>query len=125
MNPALGLPRLASLWLTRAIKPLHSGETALVPPMTSELPPTSITRYPVLGSASPATSGTPRPTLPLGDFGTLALDWYAGRGKILLTPPPVPPFPWFQTTSLVMVLPEPSNFVPPHASANGLDAGKS
>jgi hypothetical protein len=60
--------------------------------------------------------------LPFGDFGTFALDWYAGRANWLLTPPPVPPLRWFQTTSLVMVAPLPSSLVPPQASANGLDA---
>ncbi len=39
----------------------------------------------------------------------------------MLTPPPLP----VQPTSLAMVLPEKSRVVPPQASANGDDAGKS
>ena len=46
--------------LKQAIKPAHSGATALVPPTTILLPST-LTWYPELGSASPATSGIPRP----------------------------------------------------------------
>src|SRR4051812_4539677 len=122
-NPTGGLPFLASFWLNRAISPAHSGATALVPPITPFFPPTSRTWYPVAGSASPLTSGTPRPVLPLGFWGPLALAWSAGRGKSMLTPPPVPASPWFQTVSLEMVEPDPSSLVPPHARANGLDAG--
>src|SRR5437870_844586 len=102
------------------MSPAHSGATALVPPMTCVAPPTSLTLYPVFGSASPATSGTPRPAVPFGDLGTLAFDWYAGRANALLTPPPVPLVLSFQTTSLLMVVPDPSSFVPPHPRANGL-----
>ncbi len=44
MNPAGGLPFDASFWFSKAIRPAHSGATALVPPMTSRLPPTRRTR---------------------------------------------------------------------------------
>src|SRR5580658_3611100 len=47
-------------WASRAISADHSGATALVPPTTWELPSDMIW-YPVVGSALPATSGTPRP----------------------------------------------------------------
>src|SRR5262249_32081004 len=57
--------------LKSAVKPAHNGATALVPPMTAPFPSTR-TLYPVTGSASPATSGTPRPGWPLGLFGTFA-----------------------------------------------------
>jgi len=81
----------------------------------------------VVGEASPATSGTPRPpALPEG-LGTLAFCCQVGSAKTLLTPPPLAPpcAPSFQTTSLVMVVPLPTSFVPPHPSTCGLDAGKS
>src|SRR5580693_8778499 len=112
-----------------AINPAHSGATALVPPITPDCPSTSVS-YPVVGSASPATSGTPRPTFPpaLADGGTPALLWYVGRGNTSLTPPPVAPSLLansFHTVSLAMLLPVACNFVPPHASTFGLDAGKS
>src|SRR6185369_9110640 len=44
-----------------AMRPAHSGDTALVPPMGTVWPSTR-TRYPVWPSALPQMSGTPRPT---------------------------------------------------------------
>src|SRR5262249_58889240 len=45
---------------------------------------------------------------------------------LLPPPPPAPPrSPSFQTCSLLMVVPDPSNFVPPQARAKGLEDGKS
>lgn len=55
MNPA----RRAFAAVMRAMRPAHNGATALVPPMTVFWPSTR-TSYPVAGSASPQTSGTPR-----------------------------------------------------------------
>jgi hypothetical protein len=59
----------------------------------------------VAGSASAATSGTPRPGRPVSACpGTPAADWYAGSGNVRLTPPPVAPRPLPlppQTVSLV------------------------
>src|SRR5260370_38413712 len=52
---------LPSIWLMQAVRPAQSGATALVPPIT-EACPSTYTSYPVTGSASPGTSGTPRPT---------------------------------------------------------------
>src|SRR5689334_10953293 len=81
-----------------------------------------------MGSALPATSGTPRPPCPLGDAGTWLSACQAGGGNSTLTPPPLAPSPAlvsFQTTSLVMVVPEPSRRVPPQPSTYGLEAGKS
>src|ERR1019366_3195204 len=84
---------------------------------------------PVAGSASPATSGTPRPLKLPGFFegGTLAFACQVGMAKVSLTPPPVaPPLdPSFQTTSLEIEPPLTPRRVPPQASENGLDAGKS
>src|SRR5438445_2174167 len=102
MRPTGGLPCFDRPSFIRAISPAHNGATALVPPMMSGLPPTSLTLYPACGSASPATSGTPRPTLPVGDFGTPDVDGYAGRGQWLLTSPPVAPLPSFHTVSSAM-----------------------
>src|SRR5262245_27700210 len=108
--------------------PAQSGATALVPPMTNSCPSTR-TAYPVAGSASPATSGTPRPLRPPGlfDAGTPAAAWYFGTAKKSLTPPPEALLVGFsfQTVSLVIVDPDPTSFVPPQPSAKGLDAGKS
>src|SRR3954452_24773453 len=72
-------------------------------------------------------SGTPRPVAPVGRVGTLAVACQVGRGNAALTPPPVALFgPSFQTTSSPMPPPAASvTRVPPHASTNGLDAGKS
>src|SRR5262245_18910260 len=110
-------------WLTSATRPAHRGATALVPPIASIEPSTS-TLYPVIGSAFPATSGTPRFWL-VG----FAPFWYVGREKEALNPPPVAPCPVersFQTTSLLMLpFAATSSRVPPHASENGHDAGKS
>src|SRR5512146_2816698 len=52
--------RLPDSCASRAIRPAHSGATALVPP-TAVLWPLATILYPVTGSALPATSGTPRP----------------------------------------------------------------
>src|SRR5438874_543268 len=120
--------RWPSFWFIRATSPAQSGATALVPPITNSCPSTR-TAYPVTGSASPATSGTPRPFRPPGFFetGTPAAAWYAGTPKTSLTPPPVALVAGFsfQTVSLVMAAPAPTSFVPPQPSANGLEAGKS
>src|SRR5262249_111152 len=61
------------------------------------------------------------------DVGTLALLCQLGSGKKSLTPPPVAPpvAPSFHTTSFVMLFPDASSRVPPHARAYGLEAGKS
>ena len=80
------------------------------------------------GSASAATSGTPRPTNPLGAVGTPASFWKLGRANASLTPPPVAPSPFassFQVVSLAIVLPARVSVVPPHPIAPGADAGKS
>src|SRR5262249_61111679 len=77
----------------------------------------------------PATSGTPRPLWPpgLADGGIPVVVWYVGTGKKSLTPPPPALLVGFSfhTVSLVMVVPETTSLVPPHPSANGLEAGKS
>src|ERR1700720_4482045 len=102
------------------------GATALVPPKTAFSPSTN-TLYPVFGSASPATSGTPRPPFGSTGFGTPKPSCHVGRRKAVLTPPPVaPPLGWsFQTVSRTIWLFEACNVVPPHPSANELEAGKS
>jgi hypothetical protein len=81
----------------------------------------------VLGSASPATSGTPRPPPVTVGAGTSKPCCQVGRGKTLLTPPPVaPPFGRSsQTVSLTIWSLEAWSVVPPQPSANVLDAGKS
>src|SRR5580704_4962180 len=110
-----------------ASSPAHSGATALVPPITVCCPSTT-TLYPDAGSASPATSGTPRPAKPFGAFGTFALCWKLGSANASLTPPPVAPSfddSSFQVCSLLIEVPERANFVPPQPTRNGLDAGKS
>src|SRR6185437_1188197 len=77
--------------------------------------------YPVSGSESLATSGTPRPL-----DGTFAFACQFGRGKTWLTPPPVAPPPAsFHTVSLEMFEPLPASLVPPQARTCGLEAGKS
>src|SRR5580700_7892813 len=101
--------------------------------------------YPVVGSAFPATSGTPRPPAPLPDAppdelppdevpparaGTPALACHAGTANWSLTPPPPAPSldaSSFQTTSELTapVDGSASSLVPPQPSAYGLDAGKS
>ncbi len=93
-------------WASRAMSPAHSGATADVPPIGSRWPSTT-TRYPVTGSALPATSGTPRPLPPpaAADFGTPAFAWYDGSGNTSETPPPPAPSllaSSFHTTSEVM-----------------------
>src|SRR5580700_2697162 len=111
----------------RANRPAQSGATALVPPITVCWPSTS-TLYPVAGSASPATSGTPRPTNPFGAFGTFAPCWKLGSANASLTPPPVAPSfdaSSFQVCSLLIEEPESVSFVPPQPTRKGLDAGKS
>src|SRR5450755_706435 len=126
MYPAVDVPFAA---LMRAIKPAQSGATALVPPKTASVPSTR-TEYPVCGSASPDTSGTPlfcnglfAPWLSV----VLIPCCHVGRTKIALTPPPpAPPLaPSFQTTSLVILPLVAFTLVPPQASACGLDEGKS
>src|SRR6185437_2179628 len=124
MNPA-GAP---TFWLQSAMRPAHSGATALVPPMTPSSPSTR-TRYPVCGSATPATSGTPRPRcLPgLADAGTPAARWYDGNGKTSLTPPPVALLcgSSFHTFSDAIFPPWVVSRVPPQHNTCGLDPGKS
>src|SRR5580700_9290092 len=96
--------------------------------------------YPVLGSALPATSGTPRPVAVLVPepapvpepeperTGTPASACHDGTGNTSLTPPPVAPWPApsFHTVSAVMapVAGSPCRLVPPQARTCGLDAGK-
>ena len=123
MKPAELLLR----WFATAMRPAQSGATALVPPITSVCPSTRIV-YPVAGSAFPATSGTPRPPAGTEGAGTLAFACQEGRGKTLLTPPPVAPSLFaisFHTTSDAIVVPFATSLVPPQASTWGLDAGKS
>ena len=82
----------------------------------------------MLGSASPETSGTPRPPPEAVGAGTLRPCCQVGSGKRSLTPPPVAPSlaaVSFQTTSLVIVEPEPSSLVPPQQRTLGLEPGKS
>src|SRR5215813_7844922 len=118
MNPA----RRAFAALIRAMSPAHKGATALVPPMTVFWPSTR-TSYPVCGSASPQTSGTPRivsACVVPDDFLACSPSWYGGNAKKLLTPPPVAPLlgPLFHTVSCVMVVPEARRLVPPQARQN-------
>src|SRR5580693_3013977 len=101
----------------RATNAAHRGATALVPPKTS-LSPSTNTLYPVLGSASPATSGTPRPPVLPDGLGTSKPFCHAGNGNTSLTPPPVlPPPVLFHTTSLTISPFEACNVVPPQANA--------
>src|SRR5439155_25999158 len=79
-------------------------------------------------SALPATSGTPRPAMPLGALGSAIPCCQSGSGNTVLTPPPVAPslaLVSFHTTSLAIEAPLAVSLVPPHASAYGLEAGKS
>src|SRR3954451_4880530 len=92
--------------------PCHAGALALVPPMTSSVPST-ITRYPVSGSASSATSGTPRST-PANE--PPAFCCHEGTSSKYVAPPP----PAYQATS---VGPEPTTVVPPTPIAFVLAAG--
>src|SRR2546422_1193763 len=89
--------------------------------------PSTRTSYPVAGSASPATSGTPRPPVGPPVDGTFAEDCHVGFAKTRLTPPPVAPplSPSFHTVSLEIDGPEACRRVPPQANTNGLEAGKS
>ena len=118
---------LSVLLIVQGDQSAQSGATALVPPITM-LWPSTRTWYPVSGSASPQTSGTPRPpALPVG-AGTLAFACQEGSAKTLLTPPPVAPSPLacsFHTTSDVILLPLPISLVPPQPRTCGLEAGKS
>src|SRR6202034_1195047 len=119
---------LPSCSFNSAIKPAQRGATALVPPTTPCCPSTRMSN-PVSGSATPATSGTPRPvvlTVPVGE-GTAMFAWYLGFEKWELTPPPVAPpsAPSFQTVSDLILPFEPKSLVPPQARTHGLDAGKS
>src|SRR5579883_2196302 len=112
------------------MRPAHSGATALVPPYTALVPSTN-TWYPVCGSASADTSGTPRLARALRPPSTSVVSrpcCQDGTAKTVLTPPPPAPLaglPSFQTTSLTMLAPLVLRLVPPHASTLGLDAGKS
>jgi len=107
---------MPSALLRRATRPAHKGATALVPPTTVLVPSTRIW-YPVAGSASPATSGTPRPPWPPSGGGTGTLDCHGGLSKTALTPPPLP----FQAVSPLGS----SRVVPPQPVTKGLEAGKS
>src|SRR5580692_13183071 len=78
--------------------------------------------YPVFGSASPETSGTPRPPPVMPN----ALCQVGSGNTALNPPPPAPPLGWlFQTVSLTICSFEACSVVPPQPSANELDAGKS
>src|SRR6202043_3209796 len=109
-----------NFWLIRAINPDHRGATALVPPKVWPCPSTR-TLYPVAGSASPETSGTPRPTRLPGfeEVGTLKPFCQSGRGNTSLIPPPVAPpaDPLFHTTSLIITPLLDTNCVPPQPRA--------
>src|SRR6185437_6369373 len=110
--------RLPDCCASRAIRPAHSGATALVPP-TAVLCPLATILYPVTGSALPATSGTPRPREvvgagPPGGLGCLrsgsaasavdagpplapaetTLACHVGTPNTSLYPPPPAPPPW-------------------------------
>src|SRR5256885_2621621 len=66
--------------------------------------------------------------MPLGALGTAMPCCQAGRANTVLTPPPVAPslaLVSFHTTSLAIDAPLAVSLVPPHASAYGLEAGKS
>src|SRR2546421_12957073 len=66
--------------------------------------------------------------MPLGALGTAMPCCQAGRANTVLTPPPVAPslaLVSFHTTSLTIDAPLAVSLVPPHASAFGLEAGKS
>src|SRR5580693_2851457 len=92
-----------------------------------------MTTTPVSGSATAATSGTPRPTWcgGLTDGGTLTPSCHAGLVNTEETPPPVAPAPCatsFHTTSDAIAggeRLEAVSFVPPTPSTYGLEAGKS
>src|SRR5580692_2324836 len=109
-----------------ATNPAHSGATALVPPMT-RVSPSTRTLYPVFGSASPETSGTPRPPVwPDGGVMPSALCQDGSGNTSLNPPPPAPPLGRSsQTTSLTIFPFEACSEVPPQPKANELDAGKS
>src|SRR5438552_16392356 len=97
------LPRA---WLSLAIRPAQSGVDAEVPPITSFFP-LMTTRYPIVGLACAATSGTPLPGLPSGRRGTSTPDCHAGLANMRLTPPPVPyPAASFQAISLEIFSPD-------------------
>src|SRR5580700_1248243 len=106
----------------------HSGATALVPPIAPVCPSTRVV-YPVAGSASPATSGTPRPTRPPGfaDGGTPAPVCHVGSANESLMPPPVAPpcVPSFHTVSVPTAFAVMCSVVPPHDRTCGLELGKS
>src|ERR1700722_14467105 len=113
--------------LATAINPAHSGAAALVPPITMVLPSTRM-MDPGAGPAPPATSGTPRPPAGSVGCGTFMPACQVGSGNMLLTPPPVapPPCDWaFHTTSVAMLEPLPTRWMPPQARTCGLEAGKS
>src|ERR1017187_10247494 len=115
MNPT-ARPKLS---LIRAIRPAQTGAAALVPAPTPYLPLTK-TKNPVVGSATDATPGTPRPVF-LNRFAWLAtgVDFcQSGIGKTSLKPPPLAPSLPCQTTSSFIVLwSVVVRRVPPHASA--------
>src|ERR1017187_509067 len=92
--------------------------------MTRDSPSTS-TWYPDSGSASPETSGKPRPP-PEGGVKP-ALACHEGNGNCTLNPPPVAPpcAPPFQTVSLAIVELALCRLVPPQARMCGLEDGKS
>src|ERR1700751_49482 len=132
LNPGAGAPAatpaysigwsrpnfLPVAWASRAMSPAHSGATADVPPIGCRWPSTT-TRYPVTGSALPATSGTPRPVRPPpAGVGTPAFAWQDGRGKVSEIPPPPAPSLFassFHTTSEVIANDDglPMSLVPP------------
>src|SRR5580698_4324527 len=99
----------------RAQVPTNSGEARLVPPTCSEAPSTVISA-PEFGSASKATSGTPRVVWPA--FWPMP-DCHVGMGSKVLGLPPVAPLfcaRLFHTTSLVQVVVEAFSEVPPTAT---------
>ena len=101
----------------------HNGATSLVPPSTW-LCPFTLTTYPLFGSASPHTSGTPRLVSAVADPLLGVSVWFVChevRANCPLTPPLEP----IHTVSLVILLPLPATVVPPHPVAWGEEAGKS
>src|SRR5262249_7319263 len=118
-NSALRNPQdVPSPWLILAIKPAHNGAAALVPPTASRpFPSPCITPTAVSGSATQATSGTPRPLIPFCQ---------SGLGNTTLIPPPPAPSSFdrsFHTVSLVifgLASAEATSRVPPTPITNGL-----
>src|ERR1700674_3581706 len=97
---------------------------ALVPPMGPSTDPLRTSLYPLVGSALPPTSGTPRPwrwpsLIEPGTFAPLCQDWGGMRS---LTPPPVAPLS-FQVACANEDSETFSIVVPPQLVTRGSEAG--